>query len=1392
MPAEEDIFITIHIQGAILPADLLRRIVTGDASLGGLSPQDYHLAEGERLNDAVNRSWNRLSGLWSHFRVASQSLPDSDLGTTLTRERWLLPLFQELGYGRLQTARAIEIKGKPFPISHSWGNTPVHLVGSRLDLDVKKAGVAGAARSSPHSLIQELLNTSEAHLWAFVSNGLILRILRDNASLVRQAYVEFDLAAMFDNQAYADFVLLWLICHQSRVESERPEECWLERWSKDAQLHGARALEKLREGVEKAISVLGSGFLKHPANQALKDRLRVAALSTQDYYRQILRMVYRLLFLFVAEDRDSLLAPGASEESRSRYIKYYSTSRLRRLADHLRGTRHTDLYQVFRFVTTRLGSDTGCPELGLPALNGFLFSKEAIPDLESCELSNMDLLDAVRALAFLSNESGRRPVDYKNLRSEELGSVYEALLELHPRLNTDAGTFELTTAAGHERKATGSYYTPESLVLCLLDSALDPVLEEACRKPNPEEAILQLKVCDPACGSGHFPIAAAHRIAKRLASIRTGDEEPAPSAMQKALRDVISHCIYGVDQNPMAVELCKVALWMESLEPGKPLSFLDHHIQCGNSLLGTTPALLKKGVPDEAFTAIEGDDKELCKTYKKQNKEERKGIQSLPFEQPEPWMQLGNLATAMMTLDTIADDTVGGVRDKQQRYEEFVKSSAYLYGRLIADAWCAAFVWKKSQDPALPYPITEGIFRKIEHNPHSTPGWMKAEIQRLAERYKFFHWHLAFPDVFRMPRADEAQENKAAGGDGGFDAMVGNPPWERVKFQEREWFSAPRPDIANADTAAIRERLIGELAVEDPRLYREYQEAQRQAEAEAGFAIRSGRFRYGAGGDTNTYPLFIETAMNTISQKGRVGIIVKSGILADFSLKEFFGHLVDSGRFVSAFDFSNKKLIFPAVVANERFTLLTLCGPGGNNKGIKISILNEDVSDLLRADRTWELSQDDISAINPNTKTCPLFQTARDAVLVSSIYRRHSVLTREDATPQGREWGATYFTMFHMTNDSGFFRDQETLQRESDIGPRSKWVTQRGEYVALLEGKLYDLFDHRHGTFEGVPRSSRFGIKAEANHPSIEQRLSPSFECLPRYWVPAEEVRRRYIQRLQFTPTGVLTFRDVCRTHTDLRTVRAAICPPFGAGNKAPLLLFPGINRQEHAVRSALLCANLAALALDYIARQKFAGGSLNKFILLQFPVVSPASLEIASAWSAGSQALRDWVLPRVLELTYTSWELEAFAQDCGWAGPPFRWDEERRFLVRSELDAAYFHLYLPTETSDGWHGPEGEKEGDLARLKAIFPTPRDAVAYVIDTFPILKRKDEERFGEYRTKRVILEIYDAMAEASRTGQSYQTRLDPPPGPPINDLPDWLPGAPRPANWPSHIHSPHRN
>jgi hypothetical protein len=1304
-------FTTIRVEGSILPPDLLQRIAEGDPDLGGLTPAFYNLLEGEKLNEAINRSWNRLPSAWASFQGArAKALTPNDFGTKITRDRFLLPLFQELGYGRLLGAKTLEIDGKSYPISHIWQHTPIHLVGCGVDLDKRTPGVAGAARSSPHSLVQELLNRSDKHLWAFVSNGLRLRILRNSVSLTRQAYVEFDLEAMMNGEVYADFVLLWLLCHQSRVEADKPEECWLEKWSRTAQEQGTRALDQLRKGVEEAIAALGQGFLSHPANRELRQKLQSGTLSTQDYYRQLLRLVYRLLFLFVAEDRELLFNPKADVAAKERYTQYYSTARLRHLAERRCGTRHADLFYGLRLVMEKLGSEAGCSELGLPALGSFLWSTQAISDLEACQIANGDLLAGVRALAFITTRHGRRPVDYKNLNSKELGSVYESLLELHPELNASAGTFKLKTAIGNERKTTGSYYTPESLVQCLLDSALDPVLDEAVKQPDPEAAILNLKVCDPACGSGHFLIAAAHRIAKRLAAVRTGDEEPAPKAIRTALRDAIGHCIYGVDVNPMAVELCKVALWMEALEPGKPLSFLDHHIQCGNSLLGATPALLRKGIPDEAFNPIEGDDKAVCSKYKRQNREQRKGQLSLFAPNLQPWERLRDLATGMLNLDAIADDSISGVRQKQEKYESLVKSSPYLFNHFLADTWCAAFVWKKQTSDELPYPITEEVFRQIERSPYNVPDWLHREVERLANQYNFFHWHLVFPDVFQILADGEEPENERAGWCGGFDVVLGNPPWERIKLEEKQWFATPRPDIASAPNAATRRRMIAALKTEDPALYAAFLDDRRQAEGESHFVRDSGRYPLCGRGDVNTYAIFAETNRLILGGTGRVGCIVPSGIAIDDTTKFFFQDLMESKSLASLYDFENREAIFPSVHRSYKFCLLTITGLSSpSSKGADFVFFAHQTKDMQEKERHFTLTAKDLALLNPNTRTCPIFRFNRDAEITKAIYRRVPVLIKE-GQPGENSWSIHFFRMFDMANDSELFRTYEQLESAGWKLEGNRFFKDEQTYLPLYEAKMFHQFDHRWATYEGL----------ETREVTPAEKKNSDCVVLPRYWIDTNEVKSKVSQ---WNHDWILGFRKTARS-TDIRTLIVSPMKIAGVGDKAPLLLL-----SIDVPFLPALIVNLNSFVTDFVVRNKVGSTDLTNFYVKQFPILPPfhyTNSDLA------------FITPRALELTYTAWDLEPFAKDCGYNGAPFRWDEERRFLLRCELDAAYFHLY----------GIE-----------------RDDVDYIMETFPIVKRKDEQKYGEYRTKRVILEIYDAMTEAISTGNPYQTLLDPPPADP---------------------------
>jgi hypothetical protein len=496
----------------------------------------------------------------------------------------------------------------------------------------------------------------------------------------------------------------------------------------------------------------------------------------------------------VAEERNLLLDPEAPAEAKRRYLHFYSSQRIRNLAGKRRGTSHSDLWQGLRLVMSKL--QEGCPELALPALGSMLWSEEAVPWTGDAELHNEDLLKALLLLGYLRDGKHRFPVNWRTIGAEELGSVYESLLELHPRLEREAGTFKLASAAGHERKVTGSYYTPTSLVEALLDSALEPVLREAMKSEDPEQALLDLKVCDPAVGSGHFLLAAGRRIALRLASVRTGDEEASPEAVTHALRDVVGRCLYGVDLNPLAAELCKVSLWLEALEPGKPLSFLDHHIQVGNSLLGATPALLQEGIPDDAFKPIEGDDKKVVSEYKKVNREERKSQQLDFAEEMQPWDRLGDLAVSLARLDQLSDDDVASVQRKRAEYARLVKSAEYSSGKLWADAWCAAFVWRKVEDESVPRPLTERTFRQIERNPKAVRYGVVEEVRRLADQYRFFHWHLAFPDVFRVPERPLVGAKDPTGWEGGFDVVLGNPPWGAQVSQREKLLYKMRFEVA--------------------------------------------------------------------------------------------------------------------------------------------------------------------------------------------------------------------------------------------------------------------------------------------------------------------------------------------------------------------------------------------------------------------------------------------------------------------------------------------------------------------------------------------------------------------------------------------------------------------
>ena len=661
------VWTTITIEGGLFPPDLVERVAAG--AVGGQSPADFGLAKGRRLSDEVQAAFSDARSFWDAFQRRLDRSRESK--TTLTRQDWVIPLLEVLGFQELQYQRAaIEAGGETFAISYLASARPdappIHIAAIDQPLGRKTAG----QRRSPHAMVQDFLNRSEA-LWGIVTNGAKLRLLRDSVRLSKPTYLEFDLAGMIEGNQYAEFALLYRLLHASRFPKDGPgaHDCLLERYYTQGVEEGGRVRDKLRQGVEQALERLGTGFLQHPDNEALRRRLEEGRLDATTYYRQLLRLIYRLLFLMVAEERSLLFPRDSASEPQRIYHRYYGVSVLRERADRrFRGDRHGDLWLGLRRTFAILREEDLAQRLELHALNGELFGPFACQDLEGACISNEDLLAAVWLLSTFDDDGTRRRVSYAALDVEEFGSVYESLLDFHPRVRTDERRFDLV--AGSERKQTGSYYTPRELVHALIESALVPVLEErlaaARGREAKREALLALRVCDPAAGSGHFLLAAARRIAVELARVETGEEAPSPEAYRDALRQVIRHCIYAVDKNALAVDLCKVALWIEGHSGGLPLSFLDHHVKHGDSLVGVYDLqVLRDGVPDEAYKALTGDDKDVARGMRKRNKQEREGQLRLDYA-PRELQEL--FASDFAALSLAEERTPDDVHAREQDY----------------------------------------------------------------------------------------------------------------------------------------------------------------------------------------------------------------------------------------------------------------------------------------------------------------------------------------------------------------------------------------------------------------------------------------------------------------------------------------------------------------------------------------------------------------------------------------------------------------------------------------------------------------------------------------------------------------------------------------------------
>lgn len=1313
----------LTLEGGLFNAEWLAKVAHLDAPQQ--KPDDYGIQEGLNLRDEIARAWRIAQAQWIKFQP-SRSAPSGAIAST---EKFVVAMLGAFGFaGLAKQATPRIVSDRSFPISHTLHHIPV-LVAARtegLDEGQVRFGEAGRRRS-PFGLLQEYLNASDDSLWGLVCNGLRLRLLRDNASLTRPAWLEADLERIFVEERFADFSALWLTIHVSRYgrAESTPSECALEAWREAGHQAGTRAREELRKGVERALLELGQGFLSESANTGLRAALIEGRLAPRDYFQQLLRLVYRLIFLLTVEERGLLHPLGSDLKAEALYERAYGLRRLReRSVRHSAHDTHRDLYASLKI--TFLGLSTGEQRLGLPALGG-LFTVDQTPDLDAVELQNRHLLAALWGLAWIARDGATERVNWRDMGPEELGSVYESLLELVPLIAESAQSFQFAGGAetkGNARKLSGSYYTPDSLVQALLDSALEPVIaQKKAERPDDEAgAILSINVIDPAVGSGHFLLAAARRLAAHVARARV-EGQPGAAEHRHALRDVVSHCLFGVDRNPMALELAKIALWLEAMTPDAPLSFLDTHLLLGDALLGVfNPAGLAKGIPDDAYKPLTGDDPDVCARLRKRNRDARKTLEKLSGKGGQQILGFAtqSMAAELAALDALPDETLAQIAAKRAAYGALRKQQNQA--GLAEDLLLAAYLLLKQPATEVQVPTSEHLLCALTGQPLDA---VVVETARgAALEHHVFHWRDAFAHVFLR---------------GGFDCILGNPPWERIKLQEQEFFATREPEIATAPNAAARGRLIDKLRLAsrgtpERAHYEEFQLAKRTSEASSAFCRVSGedggRFPFTGHGDVNTYALFAELFACLASKNGRAGVIVPTGIATDSTTAPFFASLLDDRRLIGLHDFQTGMGFFDRIGhARFKFCMLTIGCPGAGPLKPAFSFFSRTIQDFQDHRRHFVLSRDDIAKINPNTVTAPTFRSLADAELTARIYARVPVFVDVSKGKDGNPWGVSFMAIFHMSNDSGLFRTGAQLAEDGFIRDGCNWLAPGGiepseaavisgtserdsaRYVPLYEAKMIHHFDHRWATYDQGAAGDD-----DARDLSLAEKSSPQFEVSPRYWASEKDVAKR-VAASGWNRRWLMGWRDITNA-TNERTVIAAVFPCVAAGNNLPVMLF---SSEIEAGKLAALLGCLSSLTCDYFARHKVGGTHLNYFIYQQLPVLPPHCFD--------SVALA-FIVPRVLELTYTTHLMAPFARELGFDDCPFPWNDERRATLRAELDAWYARAY-------------GLSRDDLRYV--LDPTDVMGPGYPSETFRILKEKENRQFGEYRTRRLILEAWDALA-----------------------------------------------
>ena len=1192
--------------------------------------------------------------------------------------------------------------------------------------------------------------------WGILTNGARWRLYYQGARSVSEQFFEIDLVALLDLPGYDDGLL-------ALTEADRRR--WLKVFvlvfRREAFLAGTadprtfhqRAIEEGRY-YEKRVAANLAALVFDQVFPGLASAIAAAAPGAPlpEVREATLILLYRLLFILYAEDR--ALLPVRN----TRYDDYA-------LREKVRGDvgRRKDRDDVFSASAAPYWAaiddlcraiDQGDASIGLPPYNGGLFDRDRTPLLGRIRLGDEVMAKTIDALSFEQTPVGRRYINYRDLGVQQLGSIYERLLE-HEIVRED-GEIAIRPNV-FARKGSGSYYTPDDLVGLIIKETIEPLVRSRMddfiaknselaashlpedrrigqlKQVDPAEKLLELKVCDPAMGSGHFLVNLVDHLADRVITamaeaealvddyisplteridvirntIIDNAEKRGWAVDAEQLDDrhivrrmVLKRCVYGVDKNPMAVELAKVALWLHTFTVGAPLSFLDHHLRCGDSLFGSWVRTgIDKATEQGGSLFLEG-----------------------------PVKRATRAAAPMQIIEGLTDAEIAEAHRSAEVFAEIEEMTAPLNAFL---SLVHAFDWLSIRDrddqASLCTPYFAGIFgdpidiasgksavlTKVQDGERFAD--LLDEARQLLDNERFFNWQVAFPGVW--------SEWGSTGLNGGFDAVIGNPPWDRMKLQQVEWFAARRAEIAHAQRAADRKRMIAALRDDRDPLASEFERASERAESAVRVARTSGDYPYLSRGDVNIYSLFVERAMALVAPGGMVGLLTPIGIATDKTSAPFFAERIHACSVKAFLAFENRRgWLFPDIHHEEQPSVIVFALSHHQFSGFEFCVRISSWEQFNDSNRRFRVSANLLRKVNRNTVTVPLFRTRRDAELTTAIYGRLPVLVDRSSSEEVKAWPVKYSTMFHMSNDSGLFRTRKELEEKEGSYPigGNRFDSATGEWLPLYEGKMVQIYNHRYASVRVNPKNISGQGVSEKTGPATLQ--DPAFVPYPRYWVNAMHISE--YDRGNWR----IGFNDVCNTN-NARSLIACVVPDAGFGNTLPIL---SLEEGAPDFDLALLVANLCALVCDYVARQKIQSRHLNKYILEQLPIVPPDRYE---AVRLGPKTAGEIVREAVLELTYTSHDMAPFARDMGYVDeigkvkPPFIWNERRRLILRSRLDAVFFHLCGVTD--------------------------RDDIRYIYSTFPIVERKEKASYGGvYRSCELCLAWMNALAAGDPDAEIY--------------------------------------